>query len=116
MQRNYRSYQGGNRGYHNNPPNHHENHQGHGTKHQNNNHGFQNNNNNQGFHKKAWNTTPNNGGVPSPLDNLPPFDNRPTDEVFLVEPTLSTWCRLHNTSQHSELQSHEFHVAANIFW
>lgn len=72
---------------------------------------------NQGYQRptRTWNTRPNNGGVPTPLDNLPASENRPTNRVFLAEAALSNWCRLHNTNQHSELQCDEFQVAANIF-
>lgn len=51
----------------------------------------------------------------SPLDNQPVVDNRPADKVFLAEAAISGWCRLHNTEQHSELNYHEFQVAADIF-
>lgn len=111
-QRNYQSYQGSNQGYQGNPPPHHDSSQGHNQGFDEGNQGYRNNN--QGYQRKSWNTNPNNGGIPSPLDN-PPSENRPADKVFLAEAALSRWCRLHETSQHSELQCHEFQRAADIF-
>lgn len=70
-----------------------------------NNQNFQGNNN-QGFQRRTWNMAPNNGNVVMPLDNPSNSQNQenyPTSKVFLVEVALSSWCRLHNMNQHSEL-------------
>lgn len=75
---------------------------------------------------KTWNTGPNNGGVPTPLDqpanqifnqsaNQLVSQDKPPTGVYLAEVALSGWCRLHKTSQHSELECPEFQTAASIF-
>lgn len=76
---------------------------------QGNNQSFRNNN--QVPQKKTWNTGPNNGTMPSPLDSQQAVDNHPVDKVFLAKAALSGWCRLQNTDEHSELQCHDFQVA-----
>ena len=91
-QMNYQSYQGRNRGYQGNPPLHNDSNQGRNQGFNEGNQGYRNNN--QGHQRRSWNTNPNNGGVPSPLDN-PPSKNCPTDKFFLAEATLFGWCGLH---------------------
>lgn len=75
---------------------------------------------------RTWNTGPNNGGVPTPLDqpanqivnqsaNQPVSQDKPPTGVYLAEAALSGWCRLHKTSQHLELECSEFQTATSIF-
>lgn len=61
-----------------------------------------------------WNTRPNNGGIPTPLDHLASSENM-TSGVYLAKATLSRWCQIHKMSRYSELDCPEFQIATEIF-